>query len=102
MTIQYEWKYGPANVTTVDNLQNVVIKINWMCVGTDTTNNSFKETGEVSTPTIDPAHFVPFDQLTQAQVESWVFAVVDKTAVEQKLLSQSEAVPDVLPFNFNS
>lgn len=100
--MRYEWSYGPAVVETVDNLQNVVVYINWMCMGYNDSDTSkiYKETGLAPSPPIDPAHYVPFEQLTQSQIEAWVFATVSKPDVEYKLLQQSKIQPDVKPFNF--
>lgn len=98
--MNYEWSYGPAIVETVDYLQNVVVKINWLCMGYDGTNRNFKQSGIVSCPPVDPAHYVPFEQLSKSQIESWVFATVNKADVEYTLLQQSKVQPDVKPFNF--
>lgn len=98
--MRYEWSYGPAAVETIDNLQNVVIKINWICMGYDDSDRNYKASGIAASPPVDPAHYVPFDQLTLQQIESWVFAVVNKSDVEYKLLQESKMQPDTLPFNF--
>lgn len=98
--MRYEWFYGPAVVETIDNLQNVVIKINWSCMGYGDTTNIYKETGIAPSPPINPANYIPFEQLTKAQIETWVFATVNKADVEYKLLQQSKVLPDVKPFNF--
>ena len=98
--MQYEWSYGPAAVETVDNLQNVVVKINWICMGYDDTDRNFKTSGIAPSPPLDPAHYVPFDQLTLTQIESWVFATVNKADVEYKLLQESKMQPDTKPFDF--
>lgn len=99
--MRYEWLYGPATVKNEDGLTDVVIEIAWQCVGFDDSNDStYKISGTVTTPAVDPADFVPFDQISQQQVESWVFAEVDMSAVQTELLMQSQQQPDVKPFNF--
>ncbi len=98
--MRYDWSYGPAVVETVDNFQNVVVKINWICMGYDDTARNYKASGVAPSPPIDPTHYVPFDQLTKQQIETWVFATVSKTEVEYALLQQSKVQPDVKPFNF--
>lgn len=99
--MRYQWLYGPATVKNEDNLTDVVMEIAWQCVGFDDANGTnYKISGSVDTPPVDPEHFTPFDQITQSQVESWVFAEVDKSQVELDLLMQSQQVPDVKPFNF--
>jgi hypothetical protein len=99
--MRYQWLYGPATVKNEDSLTDVIIEIAWQCVGfDDAKGNNYKISGSVDTPPVDPAQFTPFDQVTQSQVESWVFAVVDKNQTELALLAQSQQIPDVKPFNF--
>lgn len=99
--MRYEWVYGPATVKNEDDLTDVVIEIAWQCVGFDDSDgNTYKTSGSVTTPTVDPDQFTPFDQISEQQVESWVFADVDKNAVELQLLMESQQIPDVKPFNF--
>lgn len=98
--MRYEWNYGPAAVETVDGFQNVVVKIDWICMGYDNTNRNFKASGTAPSPPLNPAQYVPFDQLTKQQIESWVFATVNKTDVEYNLFQESKMQPDTKPFNF--
>lgn len=98
--MQYEWNYGPAAVETIDNLQNVVVNINWICMGYDDIGRNFKASGIAPSPPVEPSQYVPFDQLTQQQIESWVFATVNKADVEYKLLQESKMQPDTKPFDF--
>lgn len=99
--MRYEWLYGPATVKSEEGLTDVVIEIAWQCVGFDSsTGNTYKISGTVTTPPVNPSDFTPFDQISQQQVESWVFAVVDKNDVESSLLQESQQQPDVKPFNF--
>lgn len=101
MLMRYEWRYGPATVKNEEGLTDVVIEIAWQCVGFDTnTGQTYKVSGSITTPPVDPAKFTPFDQISQQQVESWVFADVNKSEVELSLLAESQQSPDVKPFNF--
>jgi hypothetical protein len=63
----------------LDGLTDVVISANWMC---NDDNNIVRNSGSVK---FDPpqATFVPYDQLTQAQVIQWVFDYLG----EDKVLS---------------
>lgn len=99
--MRYQWLYGPATVKNEDGLSDVVIEIAWQCVGfDDATAHTYKISGMVTTPPVDPAEFVPFDQISRQQVESWIFAEVSKSAVESELLAESQQEPEVKPFNF--
>lgn len=99
--MRYEWGYGPATVKNEDGLTDVVIEIAWQCVGFDTVSgNTYKASGYVTTPPVDPSEFTPFDQISQQQVESWVFADVNKAEVENSLVVESQQSAEVKPFNF--
>jgi len=101
--MRYEWYFGPAIVKEEDNLPDVIIQIAWQCVGyVSSSENVYKISGSIDTPPVDPVHFVPFDQISEQQVENWVFEQVDKSAVEAELLVQSQTIPDpdVKSFNF--
>lgn len=100
--MEFQWIFGPAMATTIDSLSDVVIRVDWICLLNDTTGGEWKSSGQVETPPIDPASFVPFDQITKEMVESWVFAVVDKQSVEATMQEQyleSQKI-QIVPFNF--
>jgi hypothetical protein len=71
----------------LDNLTDVVINATWLCNDdTDTVRTS-------GTVTFTPPKttFVPYDQLTQAQVLQWVFDILGQekvTAIETNLAEQ--------------
>lgn len=98
--MNYQWIFGPAVVTNDPTLGSIVTGVNWQCVGYDDVGNNYKDSGLVPAPPPDPNSFLPFDQLDQNTVQNWVFSQVDENAVEADLLTQSQAVPTVIPFNF--
>jgi hypothetical protein len=98
--MRYEWQYGPAIVAQQADLTNVVTAINWMVLGYDNSDNVYKDSGVAPAPAPNPNTFLPFDQITESEVQGWVFMTVNRNEVQDKLYQQSIAVPDTKPFNF--
>jgi len=98
----YEWVFGPATVTNIDGISDVVIVVNWVCIMTADNGDKWKNSGRVTVPQVDPSSYVPFDQITQEIVEGWVYSQVDKAQVEASMLEQYQdsIKTQVLPFNF--
>lgn len=100
--MDYQWVLGPATVTTVDELSDVVIVVDWVCLMSDGNGGDWKNSGRVTVPPVDPADYIPFDQITQEVVEGWVFSQVDKGQVEADMFlayQESQRV-QVIPFDF--
>lgn len=78
------WKVTSLRVVEVGDLTDVVMAVGYE-VG--------KITGVV---TIKPpgANFVPFADLTEAQVLNWIWAEVDKAGVEARAASAAVAIPE--------
>ncbi len=76
--MNYEWTVTNLTSATIFDLNNVVINVKWTCKGTDENGNfgSFYGATPLTTQDIDPATFVPFDQLTEELVLSWVQLIV--------------------------
>lgn len=56
-----------------DGYTDVVYIVNWLCSDTDGTNEA-RRGGKTEVPTPAGGTFVPFDQLTEAEVIGWVQA----------------------------
>ena len=79
MSITYTWEVINIRTTTVNNTQNVVVQTYWRKIGED--ENGYKGTFNGATPfSVDNmppgTSFIPFDQLTEEDVLSWIKAVV--------------------------
>lgn len=85
--MEFNWTFGPATVESIDSLSNVIIRLDWVCLLLDQENVVWKNSGQVELPPVDPEHFIPFDLITEADVESWVFSVINKEETEQKMLT---------------
>lgn len=69
-----------------------VVVVHWTCNGTDGAYNA-SGYSTCSLPVVEGSTFVPYDQLTQAQVLGWIWAngvdqAVTEAAVEQQIQNQ--------------
>ena len=88
MTTTYTWTVTAMDCYPhADGQADVVFTVHWTCAGTDGTYNaSVYSTCAVPAP---GTSFTPYDQLTQEQVLSWVWANgVDQTATEAAVEQQ--------------
>ena len=80
MTITYTWKVTGIKVKDVSDIKtNAIVQTYWQKIGTDDAGNQGTFSG--ATPfTVDPTDnsgpFIPFDQLTEEDVLTWIQSVV--------------------------
>lgn len=79
MAIAYTWEVTGIKVTTLNNTPNVVVQTYWKKIGTDEEGNQGTFSGATpfslnSMP--EGSTFIPFDELTEADVLEWIKAVV--------------------------
>jgi len=89
MTAQINWSVTRMDCyPQVGSETDVVFTVHWTCSGTqDTYSGSVYSTCSVPTPS--ESAFVPYDQLTQAQVLGWIWANgVDQEATEAAVQTQ--------------
>ena len=75
----YTLKIIKLDVKVLDNdLSDVVYIVHWRYTATSE-NELFTSTtsGTANIPSPDPENFIPFEDLTQSQVEGWVESAVD-------------------------
>lgn len=75
MTIQYTWTITALDcIPDVDGKLNYVVVAHWTAAGTDGTYSG--SVYNTATFAVDPEkpNYTPFDQLTEAEVVSWVQA----------------------------
>jgi hypothetical protein len=78
MAITYTWKITGINTKNDTNNTVIVVQTRWEKIGTDENGNTGKFMG--ATPfdfnsAIQNPNLIPIDQLTEAQVISWIQAV---------------------------
>ena len=80
MAITYTWKVTSLKVKNVSDVkQNAVVQTYWQKIGTDESGNEGTFSGATPftvDPTDDSGPFIPFDQLTEADVISWIQSIV--------------------------
>lgn len=79
MAITYKWEVTGMKTTTVDNTPDVVVQTYWKKIGTDEKGNEGTFSGATPFSVNNmPAgtSFIPFEDLTEADVLSWIKAVV--------------------------
>ena len=77
MAIIYTWAVTAVKTKTEAGRTNAIVQTYWEKIGTDDNGNTGKFAG--ATPfTVDPdaENFIPFEQLTEKTVLSWIKAVV--------------------------
>lgn len=80
MTITYTWAVTGMKVTKAGTLNNYVVQTYWTKTGTDENGNAGTFNGATPfAPDPTQSDFVPFDQLTEEIVLSWIQPVVTGT-----------------------
>lgn len=80
MTIMYTWAVTGMKVTKAGTLNNYVVQTYWTKTGTDENGNAGTFNGATPfAPDPTQSDFVPFDQLTEEIVLSWIQPVVTGT-----------------------
>lgn len=79
MAITYTWAITSLKVKNVGDKSNAVVQTYWKKTGTDENGNEGSFSGATPftvDPTDDSGPFIPFDQLTEADVLAWIQSVV--------------------------
>lgn len=85
---EYSWNIDQlVCAKSLDGLTDVVREISWSRILTESAY-AVSCAGRSSVSEPDASSFTPFDQLTQEQVISWLYTVVDVTAVDASLNEQ--------------
>ena len=105
--MDYEWIVTSMTSASIGSETNVIINVKWTCTGTNI--DGYKGTFNGATPltvnNIDLDFFVPYEQLTQELVLSWVRPIVENNAAywqhineqinKQILINKGQVTPDV-------
>ena len=77
--MEYSWLIKTMTSANIASETNVIINVQWTCTGTDADGyeGTFFGATPLTVDDIDPATFVPYDQLTQELVLSWVKPIVE-------------------------
>lgn len=79
MSLTYQWKIREVKTVDTADFANTVIQTYWTLTGTDENGveGSFVGATPLDTSGVTAETFVPYDQLTEEVMVSWIKAVVD-------------------------
>lgn len=73
MANTYELKIDLVDAhVSKDGLENVIYNVYYSYYGYDENENVTKRVGVYNLAPVDPQNFVPFDQITQSDIISWI------------------------------
>lgn len=78
MNLTYTWKLKSAKKADVGGLSGVILQTYWECTGTDEDGHSgtFHGATPFDPTQVDPDNFTAFEDLTEAEVLSWIKGIV--------------------------
>jgi hypothetical protein len=85
--ITFNWQVQNMTHTTDTGF---VINVAWGCTASQDSASAFHGGKTVYENNPDQDGFIPYDQLTEEQVLGWVWADVDKAAIEADLTTKIE------------
>ena len=86
MSIHYNWiiSKADARTTPLNGLEKVIVNCEWIVTATDG-GISLSSYGKTEFPEPDPTNFVDIGDVKQSVILDWLFAVIEKTAIEEEL-----------------
>lgn len=101
MALTYTWKIKGLKKQDDPSveLNDIIVQTYWECTGTDADGNSatFHGATPFKPDQVDPDDFTTYENLTEAQVLSWIQAVVDvnptyKAHIDEQIQKQIDAI----------
>ena len=86
-TYQFRINAVDAHVSQ-DGLENVIYNVHWSYIGEDQNGNVATQIGVQHVPNVNPENFTAFDQLTQADVISWIEPTLNVEEFQSNLDAQ--------------
>jgi hypothetical protein len=91
MATTITWNIDSLSTSTqvINGFSEVVLQAAWRCTGTDGTNtaSNYGSVG-INEPQPNDPNFIPFAQLTQAEVLGWIWETVNQADVEASVTAQ--------------
>jgi len=105
MSVTYTWAVTGMKVTTAGSLPDYVVQTYWTKTGTDESGNTGTFSGATPfQPDPTQSDFVPFDQLTEAIVLSWIQPLVTgsyeehvNAQIAKQIADKIDPVTDITP-----
>lgn len=106
LEMTYRWEINELKTSDVKSLNNVVVVVKWMKIGTDKDGNEGVFAGTTPFKNVDANNFIEFEQLSEEIVLGWVKAVVvgsyenhvDTKIIESILSKKTPKVAKPLPW----
>lgn len=78
MNITYNWKITGLKKQNYENFNDVVVKLYWTKTGTNENgvSGSFRSSTNFDLDTINPAAFIPYENLTNEKALEWVQTLI--------------------------
>ena len=101
MALTYTWKIKSLKKQDDPSveLNDIIVQTYWECTGTDSANNSgtFHGATPFEPDQVDPDNFTTYEDLTEAQVISWIQDVVEsnpsyKAHIDEQIQKQIDAI----------
>lgn len=93
MALTYTWALKSLKKADLGDLTGVIVQTHWTCTGTDADGDdgTFHGATPFNPAEVDPENFTAYEDLTEAQVLSWIKGVVVgayKDHVDQQIMKQ--------------
>lgn len=82
MEIVYEWRVLGLKTKTEGNNSNSVVRVRWVKTGYNTEGNEYGYEGSTVFSSVNTENFINLEDLTEAQVLTWVQAAIADTDQE--------------------
>lgn len=93
MAITYAWNFPTFRVKIEqDELKDVVYLVDWTCTADNGDGVVMQSYGQAAVPPPKPETFIPFNELTQEQVQAWVETSLGQTFVESMQAALAQGI----------
>ena len=94
--ITYSWEFPALDCyPEKDELQDVVFTVHWRYKGTDGTYSA-ETYGSLSVPLPNSENFIPYNELTKTDIESWVITQMGETGIQSLQTNISQQIEQLI------
>ena len=95
MANTYVWQFESLDVyPTYETVTDAVFSVHWRLHADDGNDHRASVYGEQRCGDIDPNDFIPFNQLTEAEVQSWVEGQMGSAGISELYASLDSQIAD--------
>lgn len=98
MAITYNWNFSPLEIVyNEDVMVDVIDIVHWQYSATDSeSGTSVQSIGTIKLPTPAPETFIPFANVTKAEVTTWVETAMGAEAVQSMQTNLANQIDTIL------